>query len=58
MSEQKQPRPQGGAPMAPAAGHLMLAGKKAKDFKGTLRRLIGYLKPRRNSLIAVLFAAI
>lgn len=35
-----------------------MAGKKAKDFKGTLRRLIGYLKPRRNSLIAVFFAAI
>ena len=37
---------------------MMMAGKKAKDFKGTLRRLIGYLKPRRNQLIAVFFAAI
>lgn len=58
MSEQKQPRPQGGAPMGPGGGNMMMAGKKAKDFKGTLRRLIGYLKPRRNSLIAVFFAAI
>ncbi len=32
--------------------------KKAKDFKGTLRRLIGYLKPRQNHLLAVLIAAI
>ena len=59
MSEQKQSRPQGGAPMGPGGGNMMMmAGKKAKDFKGTLRRLIGYLKPRRNSLIAVFFAAI
>ena len=59
MSEQKQSRPQGGAPMGPGGGNMMMmSGKKAKDFKGTLRRLIGYLKPRRNSLIAVFFAAI
>ncbi|WP_438298368.1 ABC transporter ATP-binding protein [Sporosarcina sp. FA15] len=59
MSEQKQSRPQGGAPMGPGGGNMMMmTGKKAKDFKGTLRRLIGYLKPRRNSLIAVFFAAI
>ncbi|HJF34292.1 MAG TPA: ABC transporter ATP-binding protein/permease [Sporosarcina psychrophila] len=58
MSEQKQSRPQGGASMGPGGGNMMMAGKKAKDFKGTLRRLIGYLKPRRNALIAVFFAAI
>ncbi|KAA0965771.1 ABC transporter ATP-binding protein [Sporosarcina sp. ANT_H38] len=58
MSEQKQSRPQGGAPMGPGGGNMMMAGKKAKDFKGTLRRLVGYLKPRRKSLIAVFFAAI
>ena len=58
MSEQKQSRPQGGAPMGPGGGNMMMKGQKAKDFKGTLRRLIGYLLPRRNSLIAVFFAAI
>ncbi len=36
----------------------MVMGEKAKNFKGTLKRLLGYLKPRRNHLIAVFFAAI
>jgi ATP-binding cassette subfamily B protein len=58
MSEHKRSSPQGGAPMGPGGGNMMMAGQKAKDFKGTLRRLIGYLKPRRKHLIAVLFTAI
>lgn len=58
MSEHKRSRPQGGAPMGPGGGNMMMAGQKAKDFKGTFRRLIGYLKPRRKHLIAVLFTAI
>ncbi|WP_342511667.1 ABC transporter ATP-binding protein [Sporosarcina sp. FSL K6-1522] len=59
MSEHKHSRPQGGAPMGPGGGgNMMMAGQKAKNFKGTLRRLIGYLKPRRNHLIAVFVAAI
>ena len=37
---------------------MMMAGKKAKDFKGTLRRLLRYLKLRQNQLIAVFIAAI
>ncbi|WCF11359.1 ABC transporter ATP-binding protein/permease [Paenibacillus thiaminolyticus] len=32
--------------------------EKAKDFKGTLKRLVGYLKPRKYQLIAVLVMAI
>ena len=28
--------------------------QKAKDFKGTLRRLIGYLAPHRPALIVVI----
>ncbi|NKI24533.1 ABC transporter ATP-binding protein [Paenibacillus dendritiformis] len=32
--------------------------EKAKDFKGTLKRLVGYLKPRKYQLIAVLAMAI
>src|SRR5690625_306177 len=35
-----------------------VAGEKAKDFKGTLKRLLIYLKPMRNRLIAVFIAAI
>ena len=59
MSEHKKSRPQGGTPMGPGGGgNMMMAGQKAKNFKGTLRRLIGYLKPRRNHLIAVFVAAI
>lgn len=42
----------------PGAGNMMMMGQKAKDFKGTLRRLLTYLKPRRNQLLAVFFAAI
>ena len=58
MSEQKKSRPQGGAPMGPGGGNMMMmAGKKAKDFKGTLRRLIGYLKPRRNSVNRCIFCS-
>jgi ATP-binding cassette, subfamily B, multidrug efflux pump len=51
---------QSGGQMGPGlgGGNLMMMGQKAKDFKGTLKRLLAYLKPRRNSLIAVFFTAI
>lgn len=44
----------------PGFGHggMMMAGQKPKNFKGTLKRLLGYLKPRRTRLILVFFAAI
>jgi len=58
MSEHKKQQPQGGGPMGPGGGNMMMVGKKPKDFKGTFRRLIGYLKPRRKQLVAVFFAAI
>ena len=32
--------------------------QKAKDFKGTLKRLIGYLSPYKYRLLTVLIAAI
>ena len=34
----------------PGGGNMMMMGQKAKDFKGTLRRLLSYLKPRRNTI--------
>ena len=37
---------------------LRVSGEKAKDFKGTFKRLIGYLKPFKLHLLAVLFLAI
>lgn len=45
----------------PLGGPLMGMGRpvqKAKNFKGTLRRLLGYLKPRRLQLISVFLLAI
>ncbi|WP_460001757.1 ABC transporter ATP-binding protein [Paradesulfitobacterium aromaticivorans] len=35
-----------------------MPGEKAKNFKGTLKRLLGYLKPRRFQLLVVFFMAI
>lgn len=37
---------------------MMMPGQKAKDFNGTLRRLLGYLKPFRMQLMAVLLMAL
>ncbi|PKM77023.1 MAG: ABC transporter [Firmicutes bacterium HGW-Firmicutes-15] len=44
----------GGGPM----GAMGRPVEKAKNFKGTLKRLIGYLRPRRFHLITVLIFAI
>lgn len=57
MSKDKRSQPRSGGP-GPGGGNMMMSGQKAKDFKGALRRLLSYLKPRRNRLIAVFFAAI
>lgn len=59
MSEQKQK----GAPKGPHGGMgagpgMAMAVEKPKDFKGTLRRLLAYLKPQRLKLITVVIAAI
>ncbi|SEN57935.1 ABC transporter ATP-binding protein [Paenibacillus sp. OV219] len=39
-------------------GAMGMPVQKAKDFKGTLRRLTGYLKPYRFSLLIVLLTAV
>ena len=37
-------------------GHgVVMAGEKAKDFKGTTKRLLKYLKPHKVKLISVIF---
>ncbi|MDR0267091.1 MAG: ABC transporter ATP-binding protein/permease [Paenibacillus sp.] len=36
----------------------MMPAEKAKDFKGTLRRLLGYLRPRQVTLVVILLMAI
>lgn len=58
MSEKSRRPQQGGGPMGPGGGNMMMADKKAKDFKGTLRRLLRYLKPRQKQLVGVFFAAV
>ncbi|USK76907.1 ABC transporter ATP-binding protein [Peribacillus frigoritolerans] len=58
MSNQKKPQGGGQIGHGPGGGNMMMMGQKAKDFKGTLKRLLTYLKPRRNKLISVFFAAI
>jgi ATP-binding cassette subfamily B protein len=51
---QNQQRPMGG-PMG--RGGMMLGGQKARDFGGTMRKLLSYLRPYSLSLgVAVLFA--
>ena len=37
-------------------GGIGLPTQKAKDFKGTLRRLAGYLRPHRTALVVVILA--
>ncbi|MBS4195269.1 ABC transporter ATP-binding protein [Lederbergia citri] len=46
------PRRHGGGPP------YMMPGEKPKEFKKTLKRLVGYLKPRKYQLILVAIAAI
>ncbi|WP_157277438.1 ABC transporter ATP-binding protein [Paenibacillus taiwanensis] len=44
--------------MGPMGPGMMMPGDKAKDFKGTLKRLLRYLKPSRTKLIVIFFMAI
>lgn len=59
MSRQKKSggHPRGGGPFGGPHGPGMPV-QKAKDFKGTFRRLTRYLKPHSGKLITVLIAAI
>ncbi|OIK15144.1 ABC transporter [Bacillus sp. MUM 116] len=54
--------PGAGRPGGPGGGFGFRGGmmpvQKAKDFKGTLKRLISYLKPHKFQLLAVLVTAI
>ncbi|MBU9673774.1 ABC transporter ATP-binding protein/permease [Planococcus sp. CP5-4] len=44
--------------MGPPRPGASMPAEKAKDFKGTFRRLVAYLKPRRKKLAAVFIVAI
>jgi ATP-binding cassette subfamily B protein len=54
---QQQRRPGGGVGHGPAGG-MMMPMEKAKDFKGTLMRLVGYLAPQKMRFFAVGILAI
>ncbi len=48
----------GGFGRGPMGGHMGIPVQKARDFKGTMKRLLGYLKPRRFRLSTVFVMAI
>lgn len=61
MSEKRSDvnKPSNSMGRGPGRGHAMgIPVEKAKDFKGTFKRLLGYLKPRRVRLGFVVFMAI
>ncbi|AIQ14905.1 ABC transporter ATP-binding protein [Paenibacillus durus] len=53
-----QPPARRGGPGGFGGGGMMLPPEKARDFKKTLRRLIGYLRPKQIQLLVVLITAI
>jgi len=66
MSEQRREQRPGGGPFGGPGGGVHRGGpagalgrpvEKAKDFKGTLKRLIGYLAPFKVRFITVFFLA-
>jgi hypothetical protein len=57
MSEQNTHKPRRRGP-GHGPGGMMMAGEKARDFKGTMKKLIEYLRVYRLSMIIVfIFAA-
>lgn len=48
----------GGGPRGGPLGPMGRPAEKAKDFKGTFKRLMGYLRPRRFRLLVVLLFAV
>lgn len=58
MSENKNKEVKNSAKNGPGRKKPALPARKAKDFKGTLRRLLRYLAPRKVRLIVVLFVTI
>ena len=49
--------PRGGGHMGPG-GMMMGGGQKARNFKGTMRNLLAYMRPYRWSIVLVFFFAI
>ncbi len=53
-----RPTGPGGRPMGGPMGGMGMPVEKAKDFKGTARRLVGYLRPHKVQLGVVIVTAI
>ncbi len=51
-------RPAGGFGMGPGGPGMMGGGDKARDFKGTFKKLLQFLKPYRWSMIIVLIFSV
>jgi len=56
MSEEKNAQPR--RPMGRGPGRGMMPGEKAKDFKGTIKKLLAYMGNYRIALIAVIIFAV
>nr|MDQ2885648.1 ABC transporter ATP-binding protein [Chloroflexota bacterium] len=57
--ERSGQRPAAGSPMGPMGrGAMGMPVQKAKDFRGTLKRFLGYFLPQKYRLIAVLVTAV
>ncbi len=54
---QQQNRPMGGGRGGFMGGGVQMRGEKARDFKGTMRKLISYLGAYKVSIVAVLIFA-
>ncbi|HKP52964.1 MAG TPA: ABC transporter ATP-binding protein [Chloroflexia bacterium] len=50
--------PMRGGPMRGPGGMMGMPVQKAKDFRGTARRLLGYMRPYRLQLLIVLLTAV
>lgn len=48
----------GGGPGGGPGGHMSMSGAKAKDFKGTMKRLLEYINPFKVSIIIVIIFAV
>lgn len=59
MQQNNKNRPAGGRPMGGSPhGGMPMMGEKARDFKGTMRKLIAYIRDYQLSILIVLIFAI
>ncbi len=59
-AEQKVAPGRGGQPHGPGFGPpgLIGSGEKAKDFKGSFKRLVGRLRPERSKIVLIILLAV